>query len=93
MILKLRENNNFILHAICGGISNVTIRDNSLVVGSDNQIELETVNENADLLNDILKEIGLSYEIETEFIESPRVVNENNIKLLRSIFKDDVIIQ
>ncbi len=93
IILKLRDNNNFILHAICGGISNVTILNDNLIIGSDNEIELDTINENIDSLNAILKELGYNYTVLTNFIESPRVVNSNNIKLLKSIFGDDLIVE
>ena len=93
IILKLRENNNFILHAICGGISNVTILNDNLIIGSDNEIELDTINENTDSLNAILEELGYNYTVLTNFIESPRVVNSNNIKLLKSIFGDDLIVE
>ena len=48
---------------------------------------------NIDYLNGILKELGYTYEVKTRFVESPRIINLKNIKMLKSIFGDDIIVE
>ena len=93
IVLALRDSNSFILHAICGGMSDIVIEDNFVVVCTDNDSELDTINSNIDYLNDILKELGYTYKVKTRFVESPRIINLKNIKMLKSIFGDDIIVE
>ena len=93
VILRLRDENDFILHAICSGLSNVNIVNDKFVISSDNDAELNTVEENADKLNEIIKSLGYNLSVEVNHLESPRVINENNIKVLKKAFGDDLIIE
>ncbi len=93
VILRLRDENNFILHAICSGLSDVSIVKDKFVVSSDNNAELNIVEENTDKLNEIIKSLGYNLSVEVNHLESPRVINENNIQILKKAFGDDLIIE
>lgn len=93
VILRLRDENDFILHAICSGLSNVNIVNDKFIISSDNDAELSTVEENVDKLNEIIKSFGYNLSVEVNHLESPRVINENNIKVLKKAFGDDLIIE
>ena len=93
VILKLRDENDFILHAICSGLSKVNIVNDKFVISSDNDAELGTIEENVDKLNEIIKLLGYNLSVEVNYLESPRVINENNIKILKKAFGDDLVIE
>lgn len=93
VILKLRDENDFILHAICSGLSKVNIVNDKFVISSDNDAELSTIEENVDKLNEIIKSLGYNLSVEVNYLESPRVINENNIKILKKAFGDDLVIE